>query len=142
MADDLLLLVEGTGTDHLLLQTGDDLLLQSSGAATVTGTMTADLGGLTATIVGTRVVTGTLVATFGPLSATMVGAVTHVISGVMVASFGGLTATIYAVPFDPAATYADLQRSLWDADLATNLSQGSLIAADLAPSLWRADLQP
>lgn len=30
MADNLLLLVEGTGTDHLLLVTGGDLLLVSS----------------------------------------------------------------------------------------------------------------
>lgn len=118
MAEYVLLLAEGTGTDHLLLSSGDDLLLA----------------------VSDDIITGTLTGTFGGLTATMVGAPTFF--GTLVGAFGGLIAIIEGTGYDPAATYADLQRSLWDADLATNLSHGSLTGADLAPSLWRADLQP
>lgn len=119
MADDLLLLATGTGTDHLLLTTGDDLLLTTSGAT----------------------ISGTMVGTFGALSATMVG--TRIVNGVLVGSFGGLTAALMVgMVYNPEAINAELQPSLWHADLATLLNIGELWKADLQPSLWRADLQP
>lgn len=111
MADDLLLLVSGTGTDHLLLTTGDDLLLTTSGG----------------------LVTGTMSATFGSLTATMIGH--KVISGVLAATFGGLTGTLSGGPFSPSII-AELQRSLWDAELVPGT-----FTSETQVSSWRADLQ-
>jgi hypothetical protein len=60
-------------------------------AANVTGTALADLGGLTATVAGTRDVPATATATLGALTATALG--TRVVDGTLLGSLGALTAT-------------------------------------------------
>ncbi len=63
-----------------------------AGGSTVTGTATANLGGLTGTVVGRRTVTAVAVATLSGLSASASGVRTA--SGTAAANLGGLTATV------------------------------------------------
>jgi hypothetical protein len=63
-----------------------------SGAVNVTGTVTADVGGLTATAVGVRGVQATSTATLDALTGTVVG--TRTVTAVATATLGGVTATM------------------------------------------------
>lgn len=81
-----------------ILSYGHPIIVRSreaGGAATVTGTVTANLGGLTATAAGTRTVHGTVAASLGPLTASAAGQRT--VHGTAAASLGGLTATAQGV---------------------------------------------
>lgn len=136
--------------NELLLETGDQLLLETGGtdyllleAPSVPGTLDTDFGELTIALTGTvhSPVSGVLTADFGTMTIALTGTVHSTVFGVLTASFGALTATLAGVPFAPDATYANLQPSLWQADLTTNVNVGELWAADLLPSLWQADLQ-
>lgn len=66
------------------------------GGNTVSGTLSAPLGGLTATITGHRTVHGTATATLGGLTATVAGHRT--VHGTVTAALGGLRASITVVP--------------------------------------------
>jgi hypothetical protein len=76
-----------------MILAGRVALLTFPPVTTVTGTLDATFGGMTATIVGTRTVTGTLASTFGGMTATMVGTRTN-LGATFVSSFGGMTATM------------------------------------------------
>jgi hypothetical protein len=68
----------------------------AAGGSTVTGTATANLGGITATAAGTRRTAGTAAANLGALTATALG--DRTVYGTAAASLGALTATAAGTP--------------------------------------------
>jgi hypothetical protein len=73
-----------------------------AGTRTTPGTVNASLGGLSATVAGTRTTSGSIAAPLGALSANVVGSVAGAIPGAIAVDLGALTATLVQYVPPPA----------------------------------------